>query len=186
MESVFIGLILALFNLNIDIGSSRIGLIPSFIGFYLILKGLIELQDVSDKFKKLIPLAWIAIIYSLALYICDLFGVFAEIEEIAFVLSILSVALSLTISYGIVLGVRETSQINRVLLDGRKLMTLWNLLMIVSLLLILSTSMSMFVIVAIIADFAAKVTFVIGFRKSKDLYYKFVYSTSNNDDDTVI
>lgn len=186
MSNIFIGLILALFNLNIDIGSTRIGLLPSFIGYYLILKGLIEMQDVSEEFKKLIPLAWIAIIYSLALYITDLFGVFADIEQITFLLSIISIAFSLTISYGIVSGVRETGQRNQVLLDGRRLMTSWNSVMIVSILSIFSAFMPLLVIMVIIADLVAKTIFIIRFRGSKDLYYKFVYSIPDNDDDTAI
>ena len=186
MSNIFIGLILALFNLNIDIGSTRIGLLPSFIGYYLILKGLIEMQDVSEEFKKLIPLAWIAIIYSLALYITDLFGVFADIEQITFLLSIISIAFSLTISYGIVSGVRETGQRNQVLLDGRRLMTSWNSVMIVSILSIFSAFMPLLVIMVIIADLVAKTIFIIRFRGSKDLYSKFAYSIPDNDDDTAI
>jgi len=39
--------------LNIDIGNSRIGLLPDFIGFILILKGIGELKDESEHIKMM-------------------------------------------------------------------------------------------------------------------------------------
>ncbi len=38
MSDIFVGLILLFFNFNLNLGASSIGLLPSFVGAYLIWK----------------------------------------------------------------------------------------------------------------------------------------------------
>lgn len=52
MKRIFIGLVFILLNLNIDIGSVRIGFIPDFLGYIMIYKGLGELRDKSEDFNN--------------------------------------------------------------------------------------------------------------------------------------
>ena len=52
MNNIFIGFIFVFLDFNLDLGSSRIGLIPDFIGYVLIYQGLKELSGQSRRFSN--------------------------------------------------------------------------------------------------------------------------------------
>ena len=52
MSSIFTGMLLVFLDFNINLGRSKIGLLPDFIGYIVMAGGLAELQSESESFAK--------------------------------------------------------------------------------------------------------------------------------------
>ena len=129
MKRIFIGLVFILLNLNIDIGSIRIGFIPDFLGYIMIYKGLGELEDKSENFNNAkrfcIPLA----IYSGIIYVINILGInFAEdsFDDNGYIIFIIfeltASIMSLYILYGIIKGINDLEDCYIYNLNYEKLM----------------------------------------------------------------
>lgn len=175
MRNIFIGLILVFLDLYLDIGNSRIGLLPDFIGFILILKGIGELKDESEHFKRLIRITGVAIVYFVALYIMDILGVYVPVS-IILVLALISTIILLVITRGIISGVRQIELNNDVFLGGSNLLNIWNPFMVTSLISIATVMIPALVIVTIIANVVISIIFLIRFNRTCNLYNHFVYT----------
>ena len=132
MKRIFIGLVFILLNLNIDIGSIRIGFIPDFLGYIMIYKGLGELEDKSENFinakRFCIPLA----IYSGIIYVINILGInFAEdsFDDNGYIIFIIfeltASIMSLYILYGIIKGINDLENCYIYNFNYEKLMLIW-------------------------------------------------------------
>lgn len=52
MSNIFIGALFVFLNFTININGIKIGLIPDFIGYIIMVKGLAELENESPYFLK--------------------------------------------------------------------------------------------------------------------------------------
>lgn len=75
MQKIFTGLLLVSFDFNLTLGSCVIGLIPDFLGYIFIRKGVQELREESLCFARLDPWTLGMAVYSGILYLLDLFGI---------------------------------------------------------------------------------------------------------------
>jgi len=136
MHKIFIGLLLVFLDFNLDLGTSRIGLIPDFLGYISILQGLKEMENKSVNFLKVIPVTKLALILSIVIYILDLAGLSLNpdnrILPVAF--GIVMTIISLYISYYIVQGVFDLQEKTGYDLNGNKLHTAWKLVAVFSVL----------------------------------------------------
>lgn len=112
MKKFFLGFLLVLLDFDINIGFISIGLIPDFLGYYCILKGLDELKGKSREFDKVRPLTYGMMIYSIVMYAGDILGANKlfdswNITGINYVLGLIAVAASLYITYCISKGVYD-------------------------------------------------------------------------------
>ena len=74
MKTIFIGLIFILFDFPISLGPVTVGLIPTFVGFFLIAKGVKALYPYSYSFKSANIVSFVSLIFSALLYAIDLFA----------------------------------------------------------------------------------------------------------------
>lgn len=74
MSDIFVGLILLFFNFNLNLGASSIGLLPSFVGAYLIWKGTRELAAESETMRELDTVLKVAIGVHAVIWVCNFFG----------------------------------------------------------------------------------------------------------------
>jgi len=74
MHKIFIGLILVFLDFNFDINTTRIGLIPDFLGYISILQGIKEMKSKSPFFSKIFPITNFALFFSILIYFLDLIG----------------------------------------------------------------------------------------------------------------
>jgi hypothetical protein len=56
MKNLFIGFIFVFLDFNLNISNSKIGLIPDFIGYLIIINGLMDMSEESTRFIKVMPL----------------------------------------------------------------------------------------------------------------------------------
>ena len=138
MGNIFIGLILVFLDFNLELGNSTIGLIPDFIGYILMLRGLGEIDGESMFFMKVRPFVTGMGIYSGILYFLDLVGASMSLGLMTYVFAIISTTVSLYISYNIVMGVIDMEGKYSTNLNGANLKSTWMFLAVINILTFLS------------------------------------------------
>lgn len=170
MRKLFIGMIFVFLDFTFNLNTTRIGLIPDFVGYIIMLQGLSELAEQSNRFVSIRPYVLGMAIYAGALYLFDLLGVTASAGIGAWLLGLISTGISLYISYSIVLGVMDIEQLQMRDLDGAKLLQVWKAYAIVSAAVFLLYLIPVLNILSIIAGFAMGIYFLVAFHKTKELY----------------
>lgn len=126
MRRIFIGFLFIFLSFEININSVSIGLIPSFVGYFLMLKGLDEMAPYAPRFARVRIPAFAMGIYTLLMYIWGLLGfVLPAPVIISTILGAVGTAAHLYITYHIVTAVREMEQMQRRNLAAQSLWTAW-------------------------------------------------------------
>ncbi|OQB23558.1 MAG: hypothetical protein BWY11_01749 [Firmicutes bacterium ADurb.Bin182] len=172
MQKIFIGLLLVFLDFNLDIGASRIGLIPDFIGYIVLMNGLRELIGKSERFIKARPFAAGMFVYTLVLYIMDLLGVSNQAQAIGYLLGLVSTIISLVVSYNIVMGVNDMEKEYGLRLNADGLFRTWRLLAFFSIAIYLLFLIPVLNIACIIGGFIIGIVFLATFSRTKNLYYE--------------
>jgi uncharacterized protein involved in cysteine biosynthesis len=172
MKNIWIGLLLIFLDFSLNLNNVHIGLIPDFIGYLVMLGGLAELTEESPLFDKVRPFAVGMAVYTGILYALDLFGVSASLGYLSALLGIISTAVSLYITYDIVMGVREMEETYHADLNGDRLYSAWKLQAIFSLVSFFSLLLPLLALVFILAAFCAAVYFLVMFNRAKNRYYE--------------
>ena len=172
MHKIFIGLLLVFLDFNLDLGTSRIGLIPDFLGYLFMLQGLKELETKSVNFLKVIPVTKLALILSIIIYILDLAGLSLNPGNgsLTIVFGIVMTIISLYISYFIVQGVLDLQEKTGFDLNGNKLYTAWKLTAVCSVLVYLLLFVPALNILSILLTFVFYIYFLYYFSVTKNAY----------------
>lgn len=173
MKNIWIGFLLIFLDFTLNLGSSKIGLIPDFIGYLMMARGLSELSEESSLFEVVRPFATGMAVYTGVLYAMDLFGISASLGYFSALLGIVSTAVSLYISYEIVMGVRAMEDKYGTDLNGESLYSAWKLQAVFSLITFLSLLLPVLALIFIMAAFFAAVYFLVMFSRTKNRYYEF-------------
>lgn len=171
MKNIFIGFVLIFLEFSLDIGNSKIGLIPDFVGYIVMINGLVEMDGESTLFMKVKPYVTVMAVYSGFLYLLDLLGASLSLGMLAYALAFISTAISLYISYNIVMGVIDIEGKYNKSLNGNNLKTTWILLAVFNVLTFVSVLIPLVTIPCIIVSFILAICFLFAFNNSKNLYY---------------
>lgn len=174
MQNIFTGFLLVFINFDLNFGNMKIGLVPDFLGYIFMIKGLDEMARESLLFSKARPYANFMIYYTGIMYILDFFGLSASYETIVYILSVLSAVISLYISYNIMMGVLDIEKNYNIFLDGHELKNAWVLKAVFSVLLYFLKNVEGPAVIIIFMSFIAAVYFLVVFYNSKKLYYSTV------------
>lgn len=173
MDRLFLGLLFVFLNFNINIGNSTIGLLPDFVGYILILKGLKEMQGASRYFEKAEPWAMVLAVYTGVLYGMDLFALSVRMRLLGWCLGLLALMASLIVSYWIVCGVQEMEMIRFWDLQGQKLKSMWTYMAILDGICYVCGWIPVVGTMGAIAAFIMGICFLVAFYKSKTLYFEY-------------
>lgn len=171
MGNLFIGFMLIFLDFNLNLGNSTIGLIPDFIGYIVMIKGLEQMDDESAFFMKIKPYVTGMAFYSTFLYLLDLLGVSISLGVLTYVLAIISTVISLYISYNIVMGVIDMEGKYNTTLNGNSLKSTWTLLAVFNILSFVTLMIPLISLISIIGSFIVAIIFLVAFNNSKNLYY---------------
>lgn len=170
MRNIFIGFLMVFLDFNLTLNNAQIGLIPDFIGYIVMIKGLAELADESPQFPKVKPYAAGMAVYTGILYFLDLTGVSASLGALAYLLAVASTAVSLFISYHIVIGVNEMEVRYGAFLNGDSLKSTWTVLAVFSIAAFAYLLFPALGVICIIAAAIVAIIFLVAFSKSRTLY----------------
>ena len=171
MSKLFIGLLFVFLDFTINIGTSKIGLIPDFIGYLFLLNGVGELSEQSNSFYKIKPAIAFMVFYSIILYAMDFIGLSVSLGMFTYLLGIISTALSLYILHGIVSGIMDIEAASQRDLNSKTLYSIWKVLAVVSILAYFLLLVPGINIIVIIMGFIVHICFLVYFNHSKNLYY---------------
>jgi len=169
--SMFIGFLMVFLDFNIELGSGVIGLLPDFVGFIFIVKGLDELKGESPKFTVIRPYAVAMAAYCGLVYILDLIGLSRDMGFAATAIGILATLLSLYITYTIILGIEDIEGARGAELGGDQLMALWKPMAVIHVLSFIVPFVFPFLgAVCIIAAVVLTIAFLVYFRRTQKAY----------------
>ena len=171
MRNIFIGLLFIFIDFHIDLGAARIGLIPDFVGYIFMIKGLDELASQSGWFTKARPFATGMLAYTAILYAMDLFGIWLSLgAALSIVVGLISIIISLYVSYCIVMGVSEMEKTLVRDLNAGGLYKMWTFLAIFSIIPVVIFFIPVLGVISIIVSLIAAICFLVSFSKSKNMY----------------
>lgn len=181
MGKMFWGFFFAILDFNITINqTASIGLLPSFIGYILIIMSLNELDSYSDRFSRVKPIAIAVCIVSAIQYALNSFGIYVQLGIVGAVIDIVMAVLTLYIPYAIICGIKDIEIKFAKDLNSQNLMTFWKIILvsciIVNVFVLLayvpavSALSSILVIVAGIVYLVGCIVFLINIYKSKKAF----------------
>lgn len=170
MKKLMIGLLMVFLDFNLTLNSNVIGLIPDFIGYIIMIKGLEEMAGESPQFSKVKPYTVGMAVYAGVLYALDLFGITVSLGPFSFLLVVVSVAVSLHISYTIVMGVREMEARYGTDLNGEQLESRWKITAVFTIAGLVSLLIPVLAMIILIIMAVIYVLFLVAFNRSKNLY----------------
>jgi hypothetical protein len=171
MNNIFIGFLFVYLDFNITFGTSRVGLIPDFIGFILIAIGVAELTAGNDRFSRVRPLAIGMAVYTGLLYGMDLLGVSYNLGILSFLLGLASLIVSFYISYSIVRGVQDLEVSLGQNLNGGPLYSAWLALAVCTVAIYVLILVPGLNVLCVIVSLVIGIVFLVMFSKTKNLYY---------------
>ena len=171
MSNIFIGMLLVFLDFNLNVGNSTIGLIPDFIGYFIMTKGIIELSSESSNFSKVIPIAKGMIIYAGSIYLMDLLGISYSLGIITYILGLISTVASLYISYHVVIGIGDIERQTSKVLNAELLFRAWKVMAIFSVIMYLLIFIPLLAIFGVLTGLGVSIYYLVVFNRSKNLYY---------------
>ncbi len=174
MDSIFYGLFLLLLDINVN-GTD---LLPAFLGYYLMYRGLKQLESEGPRFAEMKPWAIAMAVVNAILFILDLTGLNPETLGVIPVSAGTTVAF-LFILYRIVQGIQELEGKMDANLEGALLMRRWKHVCIVQIASYLLSGLLSFkpirlgIAVAVLAlvSFVLYILFLLAFHRSRQAYY---------------
>lgn len=171
MTNLFIAFLLIFLDFNLTINSAYvIGLIPDFVGFIFMIKGLKELAGESPRFSKLRPFAIGMTVYACIVYVLNALAVGTTSTLLSFALSFAETAVSLYISYNIVMGVHDMEIRHSACFNYNNLKTYWTVMAIFQAVAYVGFFIPAFSIVCILVSCAFSIVFLVQFHRSRKLY----------------
>lgn len=167
MKNIFIGFIFCFINININLDGCIIGLVPSFIGYIFIVNGLNELAGESERFIRMRPFSIFLAVYFGITYVLDILGLSTYLS---FILSLVSAAFSIVVTYNIIAGIRDIESSHGVSLESDSLMKTWTVAMVFYAASYVSIIVPIITVFCIIASFVATIVFLVRFNRTRKLY----------------
>lgn len=170
MGKLLLGLVFGLLDFNLTVGNCVFGLLPDFVGYYLIQKGAEELADKSMYFKMIQPITKFMFVVSAVCYGLNALGLFAILGFVGTLLSFVMMVVMFVVTYRIVQGVEEMEATYKISLVGDIMRQAWWIRTGCTVFACVSTFIPMFAFIAVIASIISGVWFLIVFLQSKRLY----------------
>lgn len=173
MKLIFWGLIFLFFDINLNFGSSTISILPEFVGYALILKGMKRVD--CGAYLTARPWVDVGIIYSAIVWVLNCLGILAQLTTMAVFAILFAIAgslLKLGVVYWITKGICELEESLEYNLSGKSLKTAW-IVLAVWVVLVQVTSllqMAAFALIALIASVIFMIYYLICFHKSRKAY----------------
>ena len=177
MQNIFLGFLFEMLDFNLDIGASTIGLIPDFIGFWLLNKGMSELSTESDIFSRKSGLALILMACSLVIYVIDLLGL--SLGLLGPIIGIAMTIAKLYLEYQVLMGMFELEEYNHTHLGADDCKTKWIFVMVMNLLNIVLIWIPFINIVCLIIAFIMGIVFLVSVNTFKNNYLEVKNSQYN-------
>ena len=170
MNAIFLGLALVLLDLDVTVGTATVELLPDFLGFFLILKGMTGLAEENKFFNLGRHMAFGLALVSFVLFVAAVMnpGTFGKV--IFWCVGLAALIGQLTLMKKIVAGVRQMELDESRDLKGERIQAMWLILVVLSTLRHLLSWVPIVGGVCGIAELLVAVLFLAAFRKCAKAY----------------
>lgn len=131
MNRLFWGLLFCLLDYDLTVGTAVIGLLPDFLGFFLVMKGMEELAGENRFFDRGRHLAFGMIIVSGILYVADLMNPGSMARVWLWSLELIGLVASLVLIRMMITGILWLEQDNGLKLRDDLLKSFWLILIVI-------------------------------------------------------
>lgn len=170
MDKLFLGVLFTLLDFHLDVGSMRIGLLPDFLGYLFLQQGVDQLAGESACFQKARPWATGLMIYSLVLYLADLFSLSLRQEVLLWALGLLYTAAHLLVLHRIIGGIGDLEMKHGGHFGCDKLKSLWLYITVLNGIAYLSNWLPVVGVIAMLAALIINICFTVAFYQTKEQY----------------
>lgn len=170
MNELFVGMLLVFLNVNLSFGEHTFDVLPDFVGYLLMMRGLESLSPESRYFEKARPVAMGMMVYSAVLYVVNVLAVTVQAQFVSFCLGVLAMAVSLLLGYWIVSGVQDMEQQRAWDLEGEKLRSMWLYMSVIEVVTYVCGWIPLVGQMGVIAAIVMNICYLVAFYRSKNLY----------------
>lgn len=125
MSRLFWGLFFVVLDFEITLGSAAIGLLPDFVGYFLLMKGMEELAGESRYFDWGRHWAFAMALLHTILYVAGLLDLSSGVTVGFWALGLAGYCVGLFVLYQLVAGIRQMEEHHGWDLQGEKLKAMW-------------------------------------------------------------
>ena len=170
MQNLFFGMLFVFLDFNLELGEVTIGLIPNFVGYILLVRGLEELYGESTLFQKALPISKGMVVFSVVMYVINLMVLNVQLRFAGWLLGLALTITNLLISRWIVSGVQEMERKKHVDLGGAYLDMIWKALAAVVLVAYAISWIPLIGGMCAIASFVIAICYLAAFHHTKQRY----------------
>ena len=172
MEKIFIGMLLVFLDFTLSIGNSTMDIIPDFIGYILMMKGILELIQGCEELDKARQFAMGMAIFTGAQFVMDLFGISSSIGWfMSLVLAAGALAGELVTAYWIVQGILRLQIFYNRNLEAESLFYIWKVRLAFSIAAYVLLWIPFLAFFANIGGLIVSIIYLGYFNRTKRLYY---------------
>ena len=170
MNELFIGMLLVFLDVNVEFNNHSMDVLPDFVGYLLMMRGLEGLSPMSRFFEKARPVAMGMMIFSAVLFGMDLLAVTVHARFLSFCLGLAGMICSLLIGFWIVSGVQDMERCRGWDLEGEKLHSMWLYSAVIQCITYVCGWIPLVGPMGSIAALVMYICFLAAFYRSKNLY----------------
>ncbi len=170
MNYLFWGVFFLVLNFNVTIGSCTVDVLPNFVGYFLLMKGMSGLSEESDAFAKGRHWAFGMMIFSTVLFVLDLMNLSVHGAVKTWGLGLVAMSATLIVLYLLVSGVEQMEQRHCWDLDSVRLRNMWMIQVVLTPIIYLLSWIPMVGMVCVLASGVVSLVFLVALHGSKRRY----------------
>ncbi len=175
MSKIFIGMFFILFDLKLFLFILNFNILPDFIGYIILLLGIMELKECSKHYKNIIPITICMIIISSIISIINflMININPVVNEF---IDLITTGIFMYLLYEIILGIKDMEKADDNNYKSTTLYKIWQVLLIVlsvgylSLIIPHFSENTFLIIFLSITNIIIFLIFVIAFYITKNIY----------------
>lgn len=173
MQTIFYGFLFVFLDFNLNLNGVVLGLLPDFVGFLLIARGLREIEALNSRFVRVRPWVIGMVVYTLILYMLDLMAGSVKMDLLSLLLGIAGLVVQLYISFQIVTGITELETERSWHLQGQQLKTVWTYMAVLNGIAYVFCILPLLNVFCVIASCVVGICFLVFFHKTAALYREY-------------
>lgn len=166
MKNLFIGMIFIILDFDLNLGSTTIGLLPGFVGYYFILKGIDGFNGEVAAFEKVRQLCRIMTVGYIVTYIMDLLAV--SLGAASYLIGLVFLAVNLYVTFNLTEGIFYLEE-KYGYLQAQVLRNRWKALVIALCVVQISVFIPFAAFILLIVNLVCAVMFLVAFNTTKNL-----------------
>lgn len=170
MKKIFWSIVIILLDFNLTAAGYSVGLIPDFIGFWLLSEAIIEFKEQSVYFQKVHSLTSFMIFFSLISYCLDCLSGNISNYLLLFVIQLFYTLMCLYVIYLILLGLKDTELLKGIDLKTSKVFRYFIIYAVVTITIIIQIFIPSYMLMRYIATLVTCPIFLIELYQSINCY----------------